>query len=319
MRFPRVLAALALMAPSAAAAAGVEIQHAPVACAPADRYVRVSASAVPPEDVAGAELQFRGSATGGWYSVRMAAEGGAWSAVLPRPIRPLESFEYRIVMWGADLQVTETAASPVRVAGDPSGCAGGPQFSIEVEAPIVVRVPAGAPPVPPVPRGFSPAGVVAATDPELRKSQKRAWIAGAGVAAGIGALVAGAGSRPPELPVVPDFAFFGTFPTPGGDFSISRDRLSVFVRVSGDPREPVTITWVFGLRTPGRLEACLTMFDTVTIGPERPVTVELSSPVRVSGFCGALPYTVDSGKLSIVVNGHLVRDDTQALPFRIVP
>jgi hypothetical protein len=60
------------------------------------------------------------------------------------------------------------------------------------------------------------------------------------------------------------------------------------------------------------------MGNTATIGPERPVLLELTSPFHISGFCG-ITYRVDNGKLTILVDGHVVREVTQPWPFRIVP
>lgn len=314
---PWLVAAAVALAGDASAAVDLKVVHAPIECVPASRYARVVAGGAPAENVARAELQFRVRPDAAWYGVPMTADGASWSATLPRPIAPLTQFEYRIVMTAPDLGTAETAALPVRVADDPAQCAA--QSSIAVASPIVVRVPPGAPLVPPVPPGFSPAGVVAPAGPEPRDKWKAVkWIAGAGAAAGIGAVAAGLGSAPPELPDVPDFAFSGTVPNPGGDFSLSRDRLTVFVLVSGDPRAPVTFTWFFQLRPVGRPDACLTMTDTATIGSARPELVELSATMRQSGFCGTT-YQVDSGRLTIVVEGQVVRDVTQELPFRIVP
>lgn len=312
------LATLVLVLPVPAAAGdAMAIRHVPVRCVPAERYARITAAATPAEKVARADLQFRVRSDGEWYSVGMAGGAGEWSAMLPRPNRRLAQFEYRIVMAATDLATVETPAFAVTVAEDPARCDAEPAAVVSVAAPIVVRVPPGAPLVPPVPSGFSPAGVVAPEGPAPRDKWKAVkWIAGAGAAAGISAAAAGVGPGPPELPPAPDFTLSGTVPNPGGDLSMSRDHLTVFVVVSGDPRAPVTFTWFFGLQQEGR--ACVTMFDTATVGPTRPITIELSAVLRASGFCGTT-YPVDSGKLSIVVDGQVVHEVTQELPFRIVP
>ena len=176
---PGLVAVAVALAGDASAAVSLEVVHHPIECVPSGRYARVIASGAPAESAARAELQFRVRPDAAWYGVAMTADGGSWSAALPRPVPPLTQFEYRIVMTAPDLGTAETAALPVRVADDPAQCAA--QSSIAVAAPIVVRVPAGAPLVPPVPPGFSPAGVVAPAEPEPRDKWKAVkWIAGGG-------------------------------------------------------------------------------------------------------------------------------------------
>ena len=80
--------------------------------------------------------------------------GTEWSAVLPRPVRPLARLDYRIVMRTSD--ATETSTPPVSArVGDDTECGRPGRSSPDVAAPIVVQVPKGAPLVPP----FRPASV----------------------------------------------------------------------------------------------------------------------------------------------------------------
>ena len=311
---------LALAASAHAIAGPLEIRHDAVGCVAVDRYSQIVAGATLAESVARAELQFRIRPDADWYGVPMTADGATWSALLPRPVAPLTQFEYRIVMTATDLRIAETVAFQVRVAEAEATCTDGPPSSVAVTAPIVVRVPAGAPVMPPVPPGFSPAGVVAAAGPKPQdKWSIVKWIAGAGAAAGIGAVATGVGSEPKELPDVSDFRVLGTAPSPGSEISVSRDHMSVFVEVSGDPREPLTFTWSVGLHPRDTFGGpCVTMYDTATIGAARPVTVELSGMVRWQGLCSASFQSV-TAKLRIVVDGQIVREVTQELPFRIVP
>jgi len=313
-------AAVALLA-EVASAGSIEIRHDPASCVTVDRYPRVSATAVPPEQVASAELQFRGNAAGGWYSVRMAAEGGVWSGVLPRPIRTLERFEYRIVMVGTDLATAETAAFAVRVADDPAPCAGGPHSSVAVAAPIVVRVPAGAPLVPPVPPGFSPAGVVAAAEPATKSGSTKKWVALAGVAGGVAAaaMAAGAASQPRPLPAgVPDIEFFGSSPNPGSVLSLSRDRLSVSVRITGQSRFSLDLLWRIDLLGGTGESACAVMFGRRTINALRPQVVDLTSGLVPSGSCGSR-FDVAAARLSILIEGQVAYDQTLVLPYHFEP
>jgi hypothetical protein len=172
--------------------------------------------------------------------------------------------------------------------------------------------------MPPVPPGFSPAGVVAAAEPKApdRRSKVK-WASGAAAAAVLGGLVAGLGPGEPEPPAVPQFTIVNTSPGPGGDFSLSRDRLSVLVTVSGEPAEPLTLTWFFTLHASIR-EACVTMTDTVSLGSERPVTLELSALVRINGFCGPT-FNVNTAKLTIVVDGQVAHEVQQEHRLRVIP
>lgn len=320
-RLAGALALFAVLPGGSASAAAPEIRHEAVTCVALERYARVTASASPAEAVARVDLQFRASPDGEWYSVAMAGEKGTWSAMLPRPIRPLARFEYRVAVVGADLSTTATPPVTVRVADDPAGCEGGAAGEMALPAPIVVRVPQGAPLVPPVPAGFSPTGVVAAAGPKPKDRWGAVkWAGGAVVAGTIGAIAAGAGSGAPPPPLVSDFRFFGIQPNPGSDLSITRDRVSVFVQVTGEPSAPLTFTWVLGLKGAAQVgrDACITMTDTTAIGPGRPLTVELSAPLRITNFCG-VGFDVTHLQLTIVVDGQVVHDLTEPVTFHVRP
>jgi hypothetical protein len=302
------LAALAL---AAALPGAAPLEHTPVACVPTDRYTRISARAGAP--VAGAELQFRLGPDGDWYAVRMTAQGETWSGVLPRPQPRLERFEYRLAVTDARAAVSYSDAYAVAVGA----CAGdGAESAAEVAEPIVVRVPAGAPVVPPVPAGFSPAGVVGAEAPPRSSPwRKVAWIAGGVAAGGIAAAASGAGAGPAEPPNVPDFSIATVSPGPGSQLSISRDRVTVFVEVRGEPATPLTFSWVVGLSGGQRREPCLIMSDVAAIGSERPSRLALSAPLRTMGLCGTV-FDVLFVTVTIVVDGQVVREMTEPVTYR---
>ncbi len=306
--------------PRLAAGDALEITHVAPECVPSGRYARVTATATPADRVASAELQFRGEDEDAFYAARMArATDGAWRGSLPRPLRRLRRVEYRIVMTASDAQTSTTPVYAVDVRPDCEGV----DAATEVAEPIVVRVPPGAPPVPPVPPAFSPAGVVAeAGPPPADKWRVAKWASGAVAAGGVAAVAAGAFSRERELPPAPDFALAGTAPGPGGVLSLSRDRLTVQVHVSGEPAAPLTFTWFFALPFgEPRPQACVTMSDTASIGAERPLVLQLSAELIVNGFCGfpTRAFDVDAGKLTIVVDGQVVHDETHELRMRVEP
>ena len=319
MRVPAVVAVL-LCADLAAAAAIESIRHEPVSCIPEGKYVTVTAAGVPADEVASATLQFRKDASEpGWYSIRMLQGAGSWVGVLPRPMKEIGKFDYRVVMTTKDLQNKFTPPFSARVVADGT-CATPAQNEA---ASIVVEVPPGAPVMPPVPPGFSPAGVVAAAEPKApdRRSKVK-WAGGAIAAAAVGALVAGVGPGTPDPPPFPEVtiqSINGTNETPGQGvtYSASRSRLSAVVSVQGEPLEPITFTWFFTLHA-GIREACLTMTDTMTLSSTRPLTLVLTAPVLTNGFCGP-SFDINFTKLTIVVDGQVARTTQTSHNFRVVP
>ena len=139
------------------------IDHAPVACVPYDRYTRIAATARPRR---GSPPRSSSSGPGRPRLVRhrdgRGAGGREWSAVLPRPMRPLARLEYRIVTRATDADGDGDRGPSRHGSGDDPECGRAAHSSPEVAAPIVVQRAEAAPLVPPVPAGFSPAGVVAA-------------------------------------------------------------------------------------------------------------------------------------------------------------
>lgn len=310
------VAGLALGAAAPAPAADrLAIGHDRVECVPPDRYTRIAATAAPADGVASALLQFRAAADGGWYSVAMAAEGKEWSAFLPRPVHPLARLEYRIVMRGSDAGEAATPPIAVRVGAE---CALAPRSASAVEAPIVVRVPKGAPLVPPVPAGFSPAGVVAAEDP-VRKSRIRTLALAGGLAAGIAGVVLGGAalSDSPEFDVeVPAITLTRTSPLPGSVLSVSRDQLAVFLLLTGTGRT-FNFTWRFEMLGTGRDAVCLFMNGAASARGQS-ATVTLVGRLTRTGAC-AERFDVDRSRLVILVGPRTVYQAVQPLSFHIEP
>ena len=311
----RVMLALALTSSAAAAeAARIEIQHQPLPCVVADRFVRIAAKGSPPP--ASAELRFRTDPDGAWYALAMKAENGEWAAVLPRPMASLTGFEYRIAMTGEDAQTSETPAYAVKVGVDPSAC-GGAALSA-VSASIVVHVPRGAPVVPPVPRGFNPGGVVGTQDPEPAGPKKALLIGGAAaVAAGVAALAAGSESEAAAASSdLPEFVVEGSIPAPGSTISLAGDTIQVLVRMSEEPAEPLTFNWSLEWRRDTLGAICVSMSGTFA-GAQRPTGLVLTGPLAATPFCGA---SFDAGHVRFLINasGHGAVAQRLELPFHFV-
>jgi hypothetical protein len=99
-------------------------------------------------------------------------------------------------------------------------------------AAIAVRVPRGAPAVPPVPPGFAPVGAMAIE--ETPTAGRLPFIAAGGVAAGMAAGTALAGKDPPNgsAAATDEVAFLDSNPPPDGRISISAGGVfSVHMRV----------------------------------------------------------------------------------------
>lgn len=312
---PTILAAL--MYAAAAAAAPVELRHEPLTCVPANRYALVTASAVPPAAGASANLQFRTDPGGGWYAIAMTNENGGWTARLPRPTPSLQSFEYRVVV--TSTATDATVSQPVRVRVS-AGCeAAGTQPSIAT--PIVVKVPDGAPVVPPVPGGFSPAGVVAAQPPRKPRFTAGTIARDAGIVlAGAAAVkvIGATGFKPRDrAPDIPSFAFTGTSPPPGSVLSLSSGTLVVFMVMDHEPEQPLTLQWRVDLLHSPSGPACAFM-QSVFNGAQRPAGLALTAPLTSTHGCGDR-FEVTNARLVISVGGGFVYDAVHALPFRIEP
>ena len=322
---PLSLLAMVLVA-GAADAAPIQVEHQPLSCVAPDRFVRIAAKGSPPEAVRAATLQFRTERAGLWYAVAMKAEGGEWSAILPRPTAALPGFDYSISMAAEGAKASETPVFTVAVRDDPAAC-GAPAQSA-VSSSIVVRVPPGAPLVPPVPRGFNPTGVVAAQEREPAKSKKGLIIAGTAAAAAAMAALGVAGSSegapgPPSEPLdVPDFVVEGTSPPSGSTISVSQGNVQLLVRMSREPSEPLTLDWRAEWWQPPILGSpagifCLSMSGTFN-GAQRPTGLILTGPLLASRLCGSA-FDTSTIRLTIQVGGRFHLNRTLDLPFRFEP
>jgi hypothetical protein len=301
-----------VLALTAAPAAAVE--HTALACVPADRYARITAHA----EAASVVLQFRTSPGVPWYSTRMAGADGEWTAFLPRPAISLREVEYRFVVTDAGAKSSPT--DPVRArVGAPGECdeAGRPS----VDALIVVTVPEGAPVTPPVPAGFSPAGVVAAE--ARRRSSLPFTIAGLAAGVGVAGAVAGATAEatsapPPSGPLaVPDIRFNSIDPPPGSTVSAARGRIAISMRLGARPAGALAFQWRAEiLSEDGRL--CMTM-DGVAGVPEG-LDLVLTAPIVIFGACGSTPpFDSQRMRITLRVNQDFVFDETLVLPYHFEP
>ena len=320
MRTARLLALLLAAPVSASAATRLAIAHPPLDCVPYDRYTRITTPKT--LGAASARLEFRAQGDGeAWYSIGMATEGSLWTAVMPRPIRPLAALEYRITTRSSIAGEESTPPIAVRV-GDRPECPGDERSLPAVDAPIVVRVPRGAPLVPPVPSGFSPAGVVAAEDRASMSVLKTIAI-GAGLAGGIAAGVALGGAAAADSPDVdlriPRIAIERTAPLPGSTLFLSFDRVHVFLLLTGPAGPPFNFTWRFEMMGVGRDTVCVLMSGGTSVFQPLPITVRLTAPLVRTGACGSR-FDVDKARLTLMVGPRVVFEAIHApLPYHFEP
>jgi hypothetical protein len=320
MKMARMIAPLLTLALSEAAAgvaSPVEISHEPLSCVPRDRYARFSARGVPADDVARAELQFRTGPDAAWYATSMTAAAGEWSALLPRTTSSLSVFEYRIAMTTRTLETAVTPPFGVRVAEASDACAATAQDALDL--PIMVRVPPGAPMVPPVPAGFSPAGVVAAQLQVASGSKKPLVLIGSGGALGVAAALASSlgGSLDPAAVDIPSFTFSGTLPNPGTVLSLGHGSLAVLVTMSHEPSRALDFDWRLELRADPEGPVCLVM-ENVFNDARWPLSLVLTAPLAATGACGER-FEVAFARLTIDVAGTRALDSTRRLAFVIEP
>jgi hypothetical protein len=324
LTFPTTTWVIAFAFASVGNVGAIDLRHEPVECVSVGSFSRIAATASPAAQVARAEIHFRVAGTGGWYSVIMSAEEANWIGYLPRPAAPLDRFEYRIVATATDLSVTETPIVMVRVPPVGTRCEDESGPSTEVSAPIVIRVPAGSPVMPPVPPGFSPAGAVAAAEP-LPKTSGKSKIVTLGALAGglaVGVIAASAGSPsipadsgPPPL-VPPEFSTFGFTPLPDSVISPTRGGVSVTVRVTGAVGVPLNLTWLLELRSNTAL--CLVMAGETAVGGTRPENVLLAAPLSSTDSC-ASGTVIEQAVLTIQIGGEVVYGTSLTRRFYLEP
>jgi hypothetical protein len=184
------LAALAL-ASVPADAQTLTIDHRPVGCAVAEKFLRLDARFAPGESVAVARVLFRSEKSDQWWAVSMKAEGASYFGVLPKPTKSLKSFEYYIEVTDKALGTTRTAEYAASVVSASGECRGKLLATSLGSGAVLLQGPAGAGALP---AGFASTGVVAGSSSATGAAGATAGAAGgvstglliAGVAGGLG-------------------------------------------------------------------------------------------------------------------------------------
>jgi len=127
----------------------------------------------------------------------------------------------------------------------------------------------------------------------------------------------GGATTPPVETDIPEFFFDGTSPSPGSVLSLGHDALTVFVRMSREPRAPLTFTWRLEMQAEIGSPVCLVMTD-LFVGAQSPPSLSLFAPLSNTGQCGDR-FDVNASHLTIQVEARRVLDLTLELPFHVEP
>ena len=150
-----------LFAVASAGAQTIAIEHQGIGCLVADNYPELTACFQPSSDVAKARVQFRAAGTIHWYFVEMSPGGACYSGTLPKPQPSTKEIEYYIDVASKGYGESRTPDYSPRVASGLAGCRRrGIVAGFATSAAVRVFAPVGAPPIP---AGFSGAGVVTTT------------------------------------------------------------------------------------------------------------------------------------------------------------
>jgi hypothetical protein len=202
------------------------------ACVGSRAFPVLRARIEPWDNVSSARLVFRPQGYPHWYSVPMQRTADDFVGLLPKP-RPSAQRVVYFVEAEAYKQRVRSLEHTAAVVEDAAECRGQMAPHMETAA-LVVTVPKGAPPVPPVPPGFEPVGAVGE---QPRGSTGRDSVITLGVlaaAGGTAALLKGEDPpiRTPQDNITPELAVLETVPPPESRISLAQGAvLSVRVRL----------------------------------------------------------------------------------------
>lgn len=209
----------------------LRVRTARPACFVAAGFPVIRALIDPADVVESARVLFRPHGYPQWYQVAMRRSGEGFLAVLPKPRPSAQRVDYVVEVAATGRPRARGQELSAPVVEDAAQCQGAPAEMMESAA-IAVRVPKGAPSVPPVPPGFMPVGTVAVNDPAKRKGPLPILIAG-GFAGALGGLFA-IGSEPRATVNTPseEVNFLDSVPPPNSRMSLrALPNLAVRIRI----------------------------------------------------------------------------------------
>jgi hypothetical protein len=294
------------------------IDHAPISCVARDQHAVVNARTR--VETSRMQVHFRVPSQTLWYRTAMRQDGADWTAILPRTTAA--TFEYRIEMASPTLgDSASTPAFSVDVVADLERCQTG--FVPSVQTPIIVRVPQGAPLIPPVPAGFSPVGVVGANEAVVpSSSSKGRLVAAAALPMAVVAGIAASSSQEsgPKATPVGDvgFKFAGVQPA-DGYISLSGTRLFWSLDVDHTTRTPVSYGCVLELLADSRSCAFASGFFSASGNDDAIQRVTLSGPLRATCPSDFTATGVRVSVQSLALNSRIVFEATVPARFEVGP
>jgi len=173
----------------------------------------------PPDAVSSVMLHFRPESYPLWYQVPMKRMEQGFVAVLPRPRPSAQRVRFFVEVMPLNGQPLRGTMLAARVVEDPAQCSGPLGETVE-RAAIGVKVPKGAPAVPPVPPGFEPVGTASLNRAPPRSHKAPLLVAG-GFAGALAALFAqGSPATGAVTPPADEFSFLDSTPPPGSHLSL---------------------------------------------------------------------------------------------------
>lgn len=202
------------------------------ACLGASAFPLLRARIDPWDNVVSARIFFRPQGYPYWYSVPMQRGADDFVGLLPKP-RPSAQEVVYYVQAEAYRQRVRSLEHTAAVVEEEAECRGRMAPHMETAA-LVVKVPEGAPPVPPVPPGFEPVGVVGEEAPG--RMGRDLLITGGVLAGAAGTAVALNGEDPPlqnpQQQINPELAVLDSVPPPESRLSLAQGAmLSLRVRL----------------------------------------------------------------------------------------
>jgi hypothetical protein len=203
------------------------------ACLGARAFPVLRARIEPWDNVVSARLFFRPQGYPHWYSVPMQRTADDFVGLIPKPRPSARSVVYFIEA-EAYRQRTRSLEQTAAVVEDAADCGGTTAPHMET-ASLVVRVPTGAPPVPPVPPGFEPVGAVG--EEGRGHAGRDSLITVGALAVAGGATLALRGDTPvvrtpPDRLINPELTVLDSVPPPESRISLAEGALlSMRVRV----------------------------------------------------------------------------------------
>jgi hypothetical protein len=218
---------------TAQSARPLTIRTAHPGCFVAAGFPVIRALIEPAEVVEQAMVMFRPEGYPLWYQVSMRRTGEGFMAVLPKPRPSARRIHYMVEVLAPGRPRGRGQQLSAPVVEEASACAGSPAETVESAA-IGVKVPKGAPVVPPVPPGFVPVGAVN-TEKTARGGGKTPLIVAGGLAGTAAAVFALPDASPPESgepEATDEINFLDSKPPPDSRFSLrALPTLTVRLRV----------------------------------------------------------------------------------------